>query len=200
MSQTIEKLKHYYVQVLCDPRFDTTTKQVQSLAESLQSQSIEQESGEQHTFLTIAFKTFDEAEEFSHVVQNSLHLTSEPRILAWQGRVLTCVWHNSEKRMQSRIHAQLGGSKEVKTPLGRIDLLTSTHLIEIKNFKDWKSAVGQVLVYKEFYPDRQACIYLFAKEIPQHLEVIERACRKHSITLKFELDRGWRYDDEESGK
>jgi len=55
----------------------------------------------------------------------------------------------------------LGGDIEVETPYGYIDLLTEDRLIEVKVFNNWKHALGQVLSYGKFYPERQKTIYLF---------------------------------------
>lgn len=66
-----------------------------------------------------------------------------------------------EKDWQIRLLSQLGGQTEVSTPVGRIDLLTEHHIIEIKKADDWKAALGQVQAYSQFYPNRTKRICLF---------------------------------------
>lgn len=67
----------------------------------------------------------------------------------------------TERRIRDRLHEELGGLIEVATPAGRIDLLTDSEIIEVKAIKDWKAALGQVLVYSAFYPEHQKRLHLF---------------------------------------
>ncbi len=53
------------------------------------------------------------------------------------------------------------GEREVATPVGRIDVLTLTEVIEVKRIQLWKHAMGQVLAYSRFYPDHVKKIYLY---------------------------------------
>ena len=68
---------------------------------------------------------------------------------------------SNEYSVQLSLKKQLGGQIEVQTPLGRIDLLTENKVIEIKEAKAWKSAIGQLLAYGQFYPDHEKVLYLF---------------------------------------
>jgi hypothetical protein len=112
---------------------------------------------------------------------------------AWDNRRFIDIWSDPEKRVQAYLHEKLGGSKEVKTPLGRIDLLTDSEIIEIKLFKNWKSALGQVLVYAKFYPSHQKRLYLFERKVPLQLNLIKDACADYGVLVDFEIDRGWRH-------
>jgi len=49
----------------------------------------------------------------------------------------------------------------IKTPVGYIDVLTDTKIIEVKQINLWKHALGQVKCYGYYYPDKQKWIYLF---------------------------------------
>ncbi|MDM8566676.1 KilA-N domain-containing protein [Candidatus Halobeggiatoa sp. HSG11] len=64
---------------------------------------------------------------------------------------------------------------EVKTEIaietGFLDILTPKELIEVKNSKDWKAAVGQILIYGLSFPDRKKRIHLFDKKIENVLEL-----------------------------
>ena len=66
-----------------------------------------------------------------------------------------------EKKIQLRLHLELGGEIEVKTESGFIDLLTDDEIIEIKHGKNWKNAVGQILMYSLEYPNHKKRIHLF---------------------------------------
>lgn len=68
-----------------------------------------------------------------------------------------------EKSHQNKLAKMLDGDVEVVTKTGRIDVLTDTEIIEVKEVQLWKNAIGQVLVYQLEFPDRQARIHLFGK-------------------------------------
>ena len=92
-----------------------------------------------------------------------------------------------ERKIRDRLHAQLGGLVEVVTPAGRIDLLTNTHIIEIKTVGDWKSALGQILAYSGFYPEHQKRIHLFGSTFElKKLPDIEAACLSFDIKVTGE--------------
>ena len=55
-----------------------------------------------------------------------------------------------------------GGWTEVIVESGRIDILTTQEVIEVKEAIDWKSAIGQVLVYATYYPSHSPRIHLFS--------------------------------------
>jgi len=52
-----------------------------------------------------------------------------------------------ESDLQQYIHKHVGGERELQTEAGAIDLLTPTRLIEVKEYKGWKGALGQLLSY-----------------------------------------------------
>lgn len=140
------------------------------------------------------FPTFSEASNLCQHWEKlySLYL-HKIFIGAWDNGRFMDIWSDREKGMQAYLHEKLGGRKEVKTPLGRIDLLTDSQIIEIKFFKNWKSALGQVLVYSKFYPSHQKRLFLFERKVPKHLNLIKDACADYDILVDFEIDRGWRH-------
>lgn len=90
--------------------------------------------------------------------------------------------------VRDRLQSELGGLVEVATPAGRIDLLTYTEIIEVKAFKDWKAALGQILVYSGFYPKHRKRIHLFGSitEI-ERVSDIESACIGFDIKVTGEV-------------
>lgn len=52
-----------------------------------------------------------------------------------------------EKSVQETLHSSIGGTLETACEWGKIDLETETHVIEVKRVREWKHALGQVLVY-----------------------------------------------------
>jgi hypothetical protein len=88
-----------------------------------------------------------------------------------------------EHQIRDALKRELGADAEVQTPVGFIDLLTDTKLIEIKVASDWKHAVGQLICYSEFYPDRDLWLYLFDCDL-ENQELIDTICSKHKIQIR----------------
>lgn len=105
--------------------------------------------------------------------------------VGWQS-----IWGNAESRITQKLARELNGQMGVRTPAGNIDILTSTSVIEVKKFKDWKHAIGQVSAYSQYYPDHQKQIYLFDRETPSRLTEVQQECRKQGIEAYFVLDEG----------
>jgi hypothetical protein len=93
-----------------------------------------------------------------------------------------------ERQIQHCLWQQLGGETEVETLAGRIDLLTSTEIIEIKRASAWKEAVGQVIVYGHYYPSHDKRIHLFGSAHTSFRSLIDRHCKKLKITVTWEVD------------
>jgi hypothetical protein len=93
---------------------------------------------------------------------------------------------HSEDWYVSRLRKQLGGEREVVTPAGNIDLLTSTELIEVKEVKGWKCAIGQVEIYGDYYPSHTKRIHLFGAAHERFLKMVEEHCLKRGIVLTWE--------------
>jgi hypothetical protein len=90
------------------------------------------------------------------------------------------------------LQKKIGGITEFRIECGVIDLLTASEVIEVKNIKLWKGAIGQVLVYKSYFPEHSARIHLFGK-IPQpsstsfdYIAMIKICCKKLNVNVTFE--------------
>jgi hypothetical protein len=90
----------------------------------------------------------------------------------------------SEKDVQMMLNAKYAGSIEVKTPVGYIDILTDTDLIEIKKCKDWKCALGQLLSYGKYYPKHNKVVYLFEYK-NTNLEPILELFKQYDIIVRY---------------
>lgn len=93
---------------------------------------------------------------------------------------------HSEAWYRDHLVQELEGEKEVQTPVGRIDILTKTELIELKNVKNWKSAIGQVKSYGKFYPKHRLRIHLFGEMTESKLNNIQETCNSEGIILTWE--------------
>lgn len=84
-----------------------------------------------------------------------------------------------------RLWQEVGGEIEVPTKTGRIDILTDTYVVEIKDVRHWKAAVGQVLVYQLEFPSHQARIHLYGKSSNDHKAMIISYCAKLGVLATF---------------
>ena len=91
-----------------------------------------------------------------------------------------------EKWYAKRLKSQIGGKAEVLTPAGLIDLLTPTQVIELKLAKNWKEAIGQILVYSAYYPSHEKRIHLFGDCHSSMLDMIQGHCQRFNILLTWE--------------
>ena len=95
-----------------------------------------------------------------------------------QGQSVVKIKHKDvEKGIQKNLAKQLKGRMEVYCPVGRIDILTNSQIIEIKEASSWKSAVGQILTYGSYYPEHRKRIHLFG-ECQICMRVAIRECCK----------------------
>lgn len=91
-----------------------------------------------------------------------------------------------EKIVKERLSVQLDGETEVITPVGNIDILTSTQIIEVKTISDWKNALGQVLAYGYFYPSHEKRIHLFGTAHSRSIGYIDEICNKYNVVFTWE--------------
>lgn len=90
--------------------------------------------------------------------------------------------------LRDRLKSQLGGLTEVKTPAGRIDLLTETEIIEVKRVGEWKSGLGLILVYSVFYPEHRKQLHLFGSAKDEgKIADIANFCLAFDVFVSFEI-------------
>jgi hypothetical protein len=111
-----------------------------------------------------------------------------PKIQAWSGVAkwleLPCR-RGPERQIQLRLHKELGGDMEAYTPIGPIDLVTKTEIIEIKRIEDWKTALGQVIAKAQTFPKQTKRIHLFGESSKQ-LKKITNHCQVLDVMVTFE--------------
>ena len=91
-----------------------------------------------------------------------------------------------EKDVQEKIQRMFGGEREVKTPVGYVDLVTDEMIIECKIAKDWKHSFGQIEAYSKFFPNHEKALYLFG-ECPQNLSECYKLCKENKVRLYAEF-------------
>ncbi|HDR9810395.1 hypothetical protein [Burkholderia cenocepacia] len=79
------------------------------------------------------------------------------------------------------------GQAEVHTLVGYVDLLLPTAVIEVKSFVKWKHALGQVLAYSNYYPDRRKVIHLYipGAQRPQLAEQL-KICTEFNVEITYQ--------------
>lgn len=106
----------------------------------------------------------------------------------------------TEKHIQDRYKSNCICKTEVKTPAGRIDVLTSDAVIEIKKSYSWKEGVGQLMVYSFYYPNYRRILHLYDSRYDKSLfgtyryntmdlkYTIWQVTQSHSIEVVIEQD------------
>lgn len=82
--------------------------------------------------------------------------------------------------------ATLPGQREVPTPTGFIDVLTSEQIIEVKYFQYWKHAIGQVQMYGLYYPLHEKRVHLYGALDEQKLGQITKWSKQVGVTITWE--------------
>jgi len=91
-----------------------------------------------------------------------------------------------ELSYQEKLCEAVGGTMEVPVKAGRIDILSPTEIIEVKDIRQWKSAVGQVLIYQLEFPSHQARVHLYGKASTEHMAMIVAYCSRLNVIATFE--------------
>ena len=104
------------------------------------------------------------------------------KIIEWMLKPCNiCNEHNIVLKLNDKLNGQL----EVYTQCGKIDIVTDTEIIEVKEYKLWKHALGQILVYSYYYPDKNKRIHLFNCG-NNNMNIIETIYTIHDVILSYE--------------
>lgn len=96
--------------------------------------------------------------------------------------------HRNEAYYRDKLAKQLHGDIEIPTPNGRIDIVTFDSIIEVKQVKRWKDALGQIKAYGRFYPTHQKRIHLFGDRSRVNVAMVEKTCRENAVVVTWEED------------
>ena len=86
--------------------------------------------------------------------------------------------------IQRRLESETGGGHQ-SCLAGIPDIVNNVLLIEIKRWKDWKCALGQIMAYRVCYQNRVAIIHFFdyKPKNPQKLEIIYKTLQIYNIKV-----------------
>lgn len=90
-----------------------------------------------------------------------------------------------EKTVSDKLAKKERGKREVYCKHGRVDVVTSTHVIEVKTGRNWKSALGQLAAYQSCFPNLQKRLHLF-DYYHCNLEEIREICSSQDIVVTLE--------------
>jgi hypothetical protein len=94
---------------------------------------------------------------------------------------------NLEKYIQRKLNNEIyHGIEEVSNIHGRIDILTPTDIVEVKEIAKYKHGVGQLLAYSTLYPNRTLILYVFGTpdEIGRYQNPCISYCSNYNIEYK----------------
>ena len=93
-----------------------------------------------------------------------------------------------ECHVQLKLERELGYG-HMKCNSGIIDIFTPTTIIEIKKWKSWKEALGQLYCYSYDFPDRDKRVHFFGK-LPNIKTLIYIICvfMSHNIEVTWEKE------------
>lgn len=89
-----------------------------------------------------------------------------------------------ELAVSEKLAKALNGQREAANPAGRVDVLTSEHVIEVKEACNWKHGIGQALIYSFYYPGRKPMLYLFGENLEVFQEIAKQHCDRFGIEYR----------------
>lgn len=90
-----------------------------------------------------------------------------------------------EHEWKMMLAKSIKGAIEVKTPVGLIDVLGDAVVYEIKHYRKWKSALGQVLAYGYFHPSKIKKLHLYGTSSNKDQEKIKTICSHYGVCVSF---------------
>lgn len=93
----------------------------------------------------------------------------------------------AESIYSDNLALEVKGKREAVVPVGRIDVLTSLEVIEVKHVSEWKCAVGQAILYGAYFPQHGKRIHLFGETSSEQRDLIEIACNKVGVRVTWAI-------------
>jgi len=90
-----------------------------------------------------------------------------------------------EKHLISGLAAILGGKTEVKLRYGIADVVTPTHVYEVKEWKDWRHAIGQAIIYALELGLRPGIAIFVDRPSVKTIRICGEVCQRLGVDLLF---------------
>jgi len=84
-----------------------------------------------------------------------------------------------ERYYQKILEIYLGGVQK-RCALGIADIVNDHMVVEIKDWKNYRVAMGQMMVYAHYFTDR-ACMIIYFGDQPSNSDEIKAICLEHNI-------------------
>jgi DUF917 family protein len=100
--------------------------------------------------------------------------------------------YRSEKDKIQDVSEKNEVRREVRSEHGRVDLMTKDEVVEVKHWKDWKHALGQVKIYGKDWRGKKMRIHLFGFGRPNDFRLIykkrmiEKMCQEEDVSVSWE--------------
>ena len=92
-----------------------------------------------------------------------------------------------ESYFRDNLAKKVDGETEVKVVGGIVDVLSDEEIIEVKRIRDWKHAIGQVVVYGSYLSHKKR-IHLIDDFSNTNKWTIEDVCNRLDIKVTYEND------------
>lgn len=92
---------------------------------------------------------------------------------------------DSESIYRDALAHELNGETEIRTPVGRPDIVTKHEVIEVKSFRYWQAALGQLLAYSYYFPDKGKRLHLIGSAPPEYKNLVARHCQRFDVTVSW---------------
>ena len=114
--------------------------------------------------------------------KHSCYVTKNMKIITDLESSQYSIEYGISKRLELELNA-----KRVSCPFGRIDLMTTDTIIEIKKWDEHKKAIGQVIGYAIYYPFYKKRIHFFGSKPTISMEkALREVCSKLNIEITEE--------------
>lgn len=92
-----------------------------------------------------------------------------------------------EKAIAESFKDSLKARLEVRTPVGVVDLVSDAYgmIAEIKAIKNWKHAIGQVLVYQYYFKDKCPMVILFGETDDSYRDMVRFHADRLGVAVMF---------------
>jgi L-alanine-DL-glutamate epimerase-like enolase superfamily enzyme len=93
------------------------------------------------------------------------------------------------KQLKNEMAIKLKGTTDVQLKTGRGDIVTETHIYEVKYINHWKQAIGQVLVYSVEMNKKPALILFGTRPDDDKLTLIEQICKALNVETLYRFQK-----------
>ncbi|MDF5718190.1 MAG: hypothetical protein PUP93_31070 [Rhizonema sp. NSF051] len=137
---------------------------------------------------------YDETQTFWHILLNQ-QFQSKPWLNLYntlkKKAILPKKKVKYEHILRDLIAISENGVTEKFTPVGYIDILTASHIIEVKTLTMWKHGLGQLQAYSCYFPDKKRRLHLFDCQKESNVMEIINVCNKLGIEVTYTLGKAY---------